>query len=317
MTHQRKSWDGRLEELLPHFDQPFFQHASDFPFRHDLSRYSEVNAWWLAEAAGLAYLNEEKIKQRVRESLGDAYKVTFFQNQGTHTQGFLLSNHTFAILSLRGTEVALKADFPTRIENAAGMLHDIMTDLDVIQERWDGPGGVHGGFKKAFYSVYPQIRQALDHVSPTSIWVTGHSLGGGLAALAAETLHREDYPVRAMYTIGSARPGNPRFALRFPVPAYRFVHGRDIITLLSPDILFTQDYTPVGEMIYINEEGHIRSMGRHERHLLPFLAQELDLDLGAFLSGGWRGAANANILRLITQHSPIHYRNHLWNDMIS
>ncbi len=313
MDFEKKKREGfSIPELLPHFRQPFFEHASHFPFRPDLTRYSAVNAWWLAEASGLAYFDEAFVK----ETLGPDFEVTFFENLDTETQGFMMSRDNYCILAFRGTEVALLPDLPVRIKDPIPMLRDIIVDLDMNLEEWDGHGRVHSGFLKSFVAIFPEVREAIDRIQPKTIWVTGHSLGGAIAALVADALHRASYGVRGLYTIGAARPGDPGFARHFRVPAYRFVHQKDVLSLLPPDIFLVQDYTPVGTLMYLDDKGHIHPQGGKERQLMPFLAQELGLGVSAFLTGNWSAASDAEVARLITHHSPIYYRNHLWNDMI-
>jgi predicted lipase len=55
------------------------------------------------------------------------------------------------------------------------------------------------------------------------------------ATVAADRLSQE-FKVQGLYTYGSPRVGNDVFVNRFPIPnAYRFVHHRDVITMVPTD----------------------------------------------------------------------------------
>jgi len=68
---------------------------------------------------------------------------------------------------------------------------------------------VHHGFIKSTDAILPLLQAKLGHPadSPPLI-ITGHSLGGALAALAAFELQRAGYNVESVYTFASPRVGN-------------------------------------------------------------------------------------------------------------
>ena len=100
---------------------------------------------------------------------------------------------------------------------------------------------VHEGFYKAYLSVKDLIAPLLSVIvgkyPNSSIYFTGHSLGGGLAVLAAldfdSLYHAKLAPV---YTFGKPRIGNIKFASNFDqkLKAYRVVHKNDIFPTLPP-----------------------------------------------------------------------------------
>lgn len=153
-----------------------------------------------------------------------------------------------AIIAFRGTE-------PNR-------WNDIATDLKV----WKTPlaadwGEVHTGFKQAFDSIAPVMRAKLDEYrkDKLAIWVTGHSLGGGLATLmGAEILRRvdagEDFDLRGIYSFGSPRVGNHAFrekimasAKAHGVQLVRFRNGNDIVTSIPKG----NEFEHVGELAHL------------------------------------------------------------------
>jgi len=69
------------------------------------------------------------------------------------------------------------------------------------------------------------IKQATNGAVP--IYITGHSLGGALAQIAAAVLGSDQ--VGACYTYGSPRVGNSYFDLWVKVPSYRVLNYADIV----------------------------------------------------------------------------------------
>jgi len=113
---------------------------------------------------------------------------------------------------------------------------------------------VHSGFYNDWKSVRKDIIKALDQILAdyplAQVWVTGHSLGGALAALCALDLratHLKDREV-GLYTFGEPRVGNPEFSDFFSekLPtAYRLVHQDDIVPHLPPygrDVLLLTNF---------------------------------------------------------------------------
>ncbi len=71
---------------------------------------------------------------------------------------------------------------------------------------------VHEGFWRAANSLLPKIIGCLNRPdagsAPKPLLLTGHSLGGALAVLAAFNLLEAGFVIRAVYTFGSPRVGN-------------------------------------------------------------------------------------------------------------
>ena len=144
-------------------------------------------------------------------ALGDSLHP--FQCGAFH--GFVATQRNMAIVAFRGTET---------IGNA---LTDVKTAL--IRHGLF-PGLVHLGFAYAADAVYPTVRTLVTSLGRgLPIWVTGHSLGGAMATLVAHRLTAEGFPVRAVYTYGSPRPGDRNFRDAYRVPNYRFVNDNDLV----------------------------------------------------------------------------------------
>ncbi|MBW4520452.1 MAG: lipase family protein [Scytolyngbya sp. HA4215-MV1] len=96
---------------------------------------------------------------------------------------------------------------------------------------------MHRGFVSAYMSVREQIHTYLKNYTAATVIVTGHSLGGALATLAAVDVQynfASKFKIE-VYTFGAPRVGNGGFRDSFNrrVPdSYRFVYGMDIVPAL-------------------------------------------------------------------------------------
>jgi len=179
----------------------YFKDADRQPFQFAADNYQSVNAWWLAEASMLVYVQDEDF---VRQQLKNAglLQTYFIDEKGT--QCFVSHNDDFAIVCFRGTE--------------ASEPQDILTDLKVRPTGNSKGNEVHTGFKEALDHVWNDIKGKLDKITDAGkngikVWFTGHSLGAALATLAADR-----YPTaQGVYTFGSPRVGDSRFVQGYQV----------------------------------------------------------------------------------------------------
>lgn len=95
----------------------------------------------------------------------------------------------------------------------------------------------HRGFMMAYFAVRDRLLEAVRQYPNTTIGVTGHSLGGAIATIAAldvqYNITQHTGQTIKLYTFGAPRVGNPAFvnSFRQRVPySYRFVYGWDIVT---------------------------------------------------------------------------------------
>jgi triacylglycerol lipase len=182
--------------------------------------FSLKNAYALALASRLAYKDEKVIRDTLAEH---GYATEFINAPGTDTQLFIAHNDSTVVLAFRGTE-----KFKDWLINAG-------IDFKVTVH-----GRVHRGFDSALASVWSQITSTLTKVQQNaqSLWITGHSLGGALAVLAAARfsldLEQDIYKnVNGLYTFGQPRIGDRSFvkALDDEIkPRYfRFVNDNDLV----------------------------------------------------------------------------------------
>jgi pimeloyl-ACP methyl ester carboxylesterase len=136
-------------------------------------------------------------------------------------------------------------------------LKDWFTDLS-FWPAWSLPLR-HQGFEWTWQGVKPQVEAWLKEVTarlgqPPTIYLTGHSLGGAVATLAAVDLS-ERYPIARVVTLGSPRVGSWGFRKRYarsqaapdanggarflPQVTTRWVHGNDLFATFVPPPGFT------------------------------------------------------------------------------
>ena len=216
----------------------------DIPFESTTTAYSLNNAYWLAQAANIAYQEKSTIEPAVSK-LG-LENFEFLSKKDT--EGYIAANEKIIVVAFRGTE-------PTHLQ-------DLLADAKL--HKVQGPlGEVHRGFLHAFElvkdDVFNAIQRLRDKNHPQSLWCTGHSLGAALAVVAAAHLLVEDQTVNGLYNFGQPRVGDDRFAREFnrrlPGRHFRFVNNNDSVTRVPPRAF---GYGHTGELRYIDSAGHIQ-----------------------------------------------------------
>ena len=178
----------------------------------------------LALASKAVYLNPDEVKNLAADwGFND-----FSWHEVSDTQACVMISEAQCILVFRGTE----------------SVQDWLTDLDVFQE--PGPyGNVHSGFQKALNYVWDEIKSRLVNLKP--LYVCGHSLGGSLATLAVAR-----GGIGRLYTFGSPKVGDPKFAREFDRRhrSYRFVNNNDFFVRIP-----IQNYQHIGSLRYFTSNG--------------------------------------------------------------
>lgn len=108
-----------------------------------------------------------------------------------------------------------------------------LTDIDVKMVNVGNGFKVHAGFRTAIFSVIESVAQKCANSPGRRIWLTGHSLGGALAILAADLLYQHGVTVSGIYTFGQPRVGNgayrDAFNFHFLDRTFRIVNDVDIV----------------------------------------------------------------------------------------
>jgi triacylglycerol lipase len=187
---------------------------------------------------------------RVRLAKGGFRLINTYDPRAS-TQAYLAVSDQFAVLAFRGTTDA--TDWKSNL-NAALM------PLDPERPKLK----VHTGFLQAFREVEHLIRADLEtHVPPTlGFYITGHSLGGAVAQIAAAALAREN--LAACYTFGSPRVAGHSFDTEVKCPHYRVVNAADLVPGVPPPVW--RGYYHNGDVRWLNRQGDPPT--RYGRHLI-------------------------------------------------
>ena len=146
--------------------------------------------------------------------------IETFDSNGT--QAIIVANSDFAVLAFRGTE--------------ASSIKDIKADARAIAVACPSGGNIHSGFNDAYNEVGLDIQSRLNEpdLKNLPLYVTGHSLGGALATIAAKKMTHPLGGIAACYTFGSPRVGDELWIADFKTPIYRLVNAADCVTMLPP-----------------------------------------------------------------------------------
>ena len=172
----------------------------------------------LINLVGYDHLAEKKKLESELEDLRFQLAATF---DCGGTQAILVSNNKFLVLAFRGTE--------------ATSVKDIKADAKAKKTPCETGGGIHAGFKEAFERVEKEIQRTIreDQFNGKPLFITGHSLGGALATIAAKRLSHNG-GIAACYTFGAPRVGDENWVAELKAPIYRLVNAADCVTMLPP-----------------------------------------------------------------------------------
>ena len=218
--------------------------------------------------------------------------VTVFESEKRFVKGFVGfdGERKRAVLSFRGTE-------PKSFENWLENLDATHAGFPVAD--FEGKGRVHSGFLDAYVQIRLNLTYAIAKLSekygndlsllgdedpskedamqkdetsrnPFPIEITGHSLGGALATIAALDLESGNHggprkrviqrkvDVKSVYTFGSPRVGDGVFAEiyaeRLGSKTYRLTHGRDVVPSVPNTLL---GFRHVPTEVYEDRNGNI------------------------------------------------------------
>jgi len=206
------------------------------------------NALFLARACDLAYCAEPEGPSRFRSELGLEAKLISVDN----TQVYVAGNDQAIVVAFRGSQA------PTTLDGLKDWLLTNANNYLILPEGRSGTdfaaAGVgarfHRGFLEALETVWGPMFAMVDQALKTKdrpLWVTGHSLGGALALLAAWRFQRNFIPVGAVVTFGGPMIGkkttSPSFEHEFPGKVFRYVDVEDVVPLLPSVSLVANAYS--------------------------------------------------------------------------
>lgn len=218
-------------------DEKFRSSASLFKTVHlRADGFSWNAALSTAVASKIAYA-EDSLVQSIALNDWGFHQCEFVEKE--ETQCFIASSNGLSIVAFRGTE----------------SLGDWLGNLRVFSI--DMPyGKVHRGFVSAFHVVKDEVAQILNASRPQKIIVTGHSLGGALATIAAAEWVNVA-PVSAVFTFGQPTTGDEKLqsviGSVYPDNFFRFVNNQDVVPCVPPG------YRHVGKRFHFDDRGGLKT----------------------------------------------------------
>ena len=117
-------------------------------------------------------------------------------------------------------------------------------------------GTVHSGFYQQFTALQPRIENPLRSRPNRPLLITGHSLGGAIAILAAATWV-DQHPLLGLHTYGQPMAGKATFIRyvrsRFLDRYFRFVNDSDVVPRVPPG------YRHTGLLYHFDARGGLKS----------------------------------------------------------
>lgn len=234
------------------------------------TEYRADRALSMAELANLAYDNDHDVETKLKKTgfqLQSFYSVK--GNQGlfnnVDTQCFVATKGDVVVLSFRGTDglkdalTDVAALFRNTLkvgpretqvhrgfDNALAALEGRAVDSKGQPLRVTKASSSGGDPSTRSLALHEEIKRLTDGPPRRKLYITGHSLGAGLATIAAFNLAREGVKPEAVYTVGSPRVGDPAFRDEYDTllkeRTFRHVNYSDIVTRVP----FDEEYMDVG-----------------------------------------------------------------------
>lgn len=218
-----------------------------------VTKLNQGNAYWMARLAQVVYIaKKDKVRTPDKNSI---LEVLTKEDEGfsdlivaskNSAQGMMIEHEDYFCLVFRGTDESL----------------DWLDNMNAIAVE-QLFGEFHRGFWNSVQDIWEilfgqyQLRARGQH-KPKPLFLTGHSLGGAMATIAAAILSHRDIPFTSCYTFGQPRAMNKVTARLFNMECkerfFRFHNNNDIVTRVPARIM---GYSHVGEYFYISEEKEI------------------------------------------------------------
>jgi triacylglycerol lipase len=288
----------------PNDNYTYFEDFANNPFRPDATGFELVNAGWLADFALLVYGDAIFIGNHTLGLAAAGFTIT--PKSVMTTQYLVAHNDKFIVVAIRGTE----------IDNLWGAISDWAVNLEFELKNDDSGGRVHEGFIELMNDAWPEIQKDVQQIqadgAQRTLWITGHSLGAGLATVAAERARRvAGFAVSGVYTWGSPRVGDETFKQKYTElgladRTFRFVNNTDIVRRIPPG----DDYTHVGLLKFIDAAGHLHDVVDES---------EIDVEIEPLSHfAAWKLRLEARlgfiIPSIFADHAPIYYASYVWNN---
>ena len=209
------------------------------------------NAYWMARFSKEVYLkksdnnqipDEDKILANLKQD--DSKFMSVFGVDKNSAQGALIVHEDFLCMAFRGTNE----------------LADWIDNINVFSTK-ELFGEFHRGFWNSIEDVWKPLNEKFRYLQKQKkrpLFITGHSLGGAMATIAAAKFIHEDKPFTSVYTFGQPRALTRETARIFNMECksrfFRFHNNNDIVTRVPARLM---GYSHIGSYLYISEEKEI------------------------------------------------------------
>ncbi|MFC0214758.1 hypothetical protein ACFFK0_20330 [Paenibacillus chartarius] len=207
-------------------------------------RTPKLRGQWTVLACGAAYQAVLQLRGKGSFVLAKGYRLVASLGSSRY-RGYVIEAPGTIIAAFRGTDG----------------LRDLGTDLKLQPVPYPysrKAGFVHRGFIELYqHQIRSPLMHALRRLSPNKkLILTGHSMGGALATLAAVdvALHTR-FRKPCVYTFGSPKVGDIQFASEYDrlVPlSVRVENVRDVITAFPPALGAEFAYVHVNRALYVH-----------------------------------------------------------------
>jgi triacylglycerol lipase len=229
------------------------------------AEHNVYNARWCAELSVLAY-------QRNPAALSDSLRGLGFERitpiSGKSQQCVVASTPRVVVVAFRGTEAQAQEHFADIAVDIDHALEPLLWDP---ADHWGLHAKAHRGFMRALDEVWDavlaEVKPLLAAHPDATLWVTGHSLGGALAALCAARLEVcQRVRVHGLYTFGQPRCFGasvaPSLEERFAKRYHRYVNHMDPVPSVPFEwsvLLAGGEYRHVGQTYLFDGSGAVTS----------------------------------------------------------
>jgi triacylglycerol lipase len=183
--------------------------------------------------------DEEGILQKLKQEDDGFIRVTGFDNKSS--QAAIVEHNDYICMAFRGTDE----------------LEDWLDNIKITATR-QLFGSFHLGFWEAVQDIWPPMLARYEEAQKNGsrpLFITGHSLGGAMATIAAAIMMHENKAVAGVYTFGQPRAMRPLTSMKFNAQYkgifFRFHNNNDIVTRVPAAV---GGFRHVGTYLYISEE---------------------------------------------------------------
>jgi hypothetical protein len=260
---------------------------------------------WMSQ---LAYETHQLDKIEKVRKLWEFDRITHFVDeaiglQSFETRGIIAEGHDVVILAFAGTDPAVWQNLSS----------DFFQFLPSKNDTWSG-------FQTAADGARARVQDAMDksRALKCPLFVTGHSLGAAIAALAAEQAFDAGVEPAAIYVFGMPRTGGNTFFTRYTgklgSKTYRLVHGLDVVARIPNSGI---GFRHVGRTLAcahdqkFNRDAQLSGTDSNDPEFDKGIAQTLSIGLQSLLTGNFLSPVGPGPLGPLFQFLPMPIRDHL------